>query len=178
MNTQHSQRQQRPSPTPVPQVEQDFDQLAEAAKIEHLTIPGFMRRVSNRWHIEDITRFGDKVGRAAEALQLSYMTTVDRSLGIIRVFPVPLLQRIYTVLSVQFGWPQIIEAEVPAIEDNRRAQQETIRSHERFQKHLRLLLEASEEEDVQHSAAVLLQWLEQDCQRLRQELEKAVTSGA
>jgi hypothetical protein len=159
-------------------VEQDFDQLAEAAKIEHLTIPGFMRRVSNRWHIEDITRFGDKVGRAAEALQLSYMTTVDRSLGIIRVFPVPLLQRIYTVLSVQFGWPQIIEAEVPAIEDNRRAQQETIRSHERFQKHLRLLLEASEEEDVQHSAAVLLQWLEQDCQRLRQELEKAVTSGA
>src|ERR1043166_2355254 len=84
MNTNYSQRQQRPSqtPSPVPQVEQDFDHLAEAAKIEHLTIPGFMRRVSNRWHIEDITRFGDKVGRAAEALQLSYMTTVDKSLGV------------------------------------------------------------------------------------------------
>ncbi|MGB8167614.1 MAG: hypothetical protein WCF18_08985 [Chthoniobacteraceae bacterium] len=173
MNTTQSRRQQRPAPvtSAAPAVEQDFDQLAEAAKIEHLTVPGFLRRVSNRWHMEDITRFGDKVGRAAEAMQLSYMTTVDRSLGVIRVFPVPLLQRIYQIMSVQFGWPQIVEAEVPALDDPRRVQEETLRSHERIMKHLQALLSAAVDDiDLQASLAVVLQWLDHDCQSIREAL--------
>src|SRR4051812_28044068 len=186
MKPTHSRRSTRPArSTPLapsaPMAEENFDQIAEAAKIEHLTIPGFLRRISNRWHMEDITRFGDRVGRAAEAMQLSYMTTVDRSLGVIRVFPVPLLQRVYEIMAVQFGWPQIVEAEVPALDDPRRAQEETLRSHERIMKHLQALLAAAADDiDLQASLAVVLQWLDHDCQAIREALglqENATSRG-
>src|ERR1041384_6675246 len=66
----------------------DFDQLAgEALQIEHQTIPGFLRRLPHKWHLNDITRFGDQVGRVSEAMQMAYITAVDKSLGVIRAFP-------------------------------------------------------------------------------------------
>lgn len=154
-----------------PAAAQDFEQLSQQESIvEHLTIPGFLRRIPYKWHIDEITRFGDKVGRAAESLQIAYLTTVDRSLGVIRVFPAPLLQRIYQILSAQFGWPQIIDLDPPALDDPRRVQQETLRSHERLAKHMRAILEMAENPDVQHSIAVVVEWIEHDCQRIRQEL--------
>ena len=138
--------------------------------MEHLTIPAFLRRIPHKWHIDEITRFGDKVGRAAESLQLSYLTTIDRSLGVIRIFPLPLLQRVYQIFAVQLGWPQIIDVEPPALDDPRRGQQETLRSHERLLKHNRALLAIAENVDVQHSISVVVQWLEHDCLRIRKEL--------
>jgi len=151
--------------------EQEFEQLSQQETIvEHLTIPGFLRRIPHKWHIDEITRFGDKVGRAAESLQLSYLTTIDRSLGVIRIFPVPLLQRIYQIFASQFGWPQIIEIEPPTLDDPRRAQQEMLRSNERLMKHMRALLAITENVEVQNSIAVVVQWLDHDCQRIRKEL--------
>ena len=87
----------------------DFNRLSESQDqiVEHRTIPGFLGRIPHRWHMDEVTRFGDKVGRAAESMQLAYLTVVDRSLGVIRVFPVPLMERIYTLLAPQFAWPEL-----------------------------------------------------------------------
>lgn len=174
MNTN---RKSSPSPSSAGQrraqssPEQEFEQLPQSDEIvEHLTIPAFLRRIPHKWHIDEITRFGDKVGRAAESLQLSYLTTIDRSLGVIRIFPLPLLQRVYQIFAVQLGWPQIIDVEPPALDDPRRAHQETLRTHERLAKHMRALLEITDSVDVQQSIAVVLEWIEHDCRRIRQEL--------
>lgn len=119
--------------------------------------------------MQDINRFGDSVGRAAEAMQLAYLTTVDRSLGVIRVFPVPLMQRVYEILSKQFGWPQVIDASAEG-DDARRGQVETLKAHERVEKHLRSVLAVTEDQNVQRSTNVVLEWIGTDCQRIRQEL--------
>ncbi len=166
METQSKSTQQRRGSLP----EEDFDQLSQLDMIEHLTVPAFLRRIPYKWHLDEITRFGSKVGKAAESLQLSYMTTIDRSLGVIRVFPAPLLNRIYQILAPQFGWPQIIELAPPALDDARRIQQETLRSHERMSKTMRNLLPFAESVDIQHSIAVVIDWLEHECARLRKEL--------
>lgn len=152
-------------------VEEDFQNLSpQEPLVEHLTIPGFLRRIPHRWHLDDINRFGDKVGRAAESMQLAYITAVDRSLGVLRVFPIPLLQRVYEIMAPQFGWPRIIDAEPPALGDSRKAQRETLKAHERVSKHLRDLLGATPDLDIQHSIAVVIQWVEFDCKRIRKEL--------
>ena len=70
--------------------------------IEHRTISGFMRMISPKWHIDDINRFGKKVGDSANALQMVYVTSFDTSLGLVRTFPLPFLMRIYQVMQPQF----------------------------------------------------------------------------
>ena len=76
----------------------DFEDMQNPLDVvEHLTIPGFIRRCPHRFHLMEITRFGDQVGKIAESLQISYLTTIDRSLGMIRLFPVPLMVRVYQV---------------------------------------------------------------------------------
>jgi hypothetical protein len=183
VNTKRTSSPTAPSSTnqrrSQPAFEKDFEQLSHQDPIvEHYSIPSFLRRIPHKWHIDEITRFGDKVGRAAESLQLAYLTTVDRSLGVVRVFPAPLLQRIYQILSPQFGWPQIIELEPPQLDEPRRSQQETLRSHERLLKHVRALLDVTQNVDVQHSIAVVVEWLEHDSTRIRQELGVAEPSPA
>jgi hypothetical protein len=173
MNTTVRQtRSPHPNAVPTrPAAEQEFEQIQSPENIvEHLTVPGFLRRVPNRWHLEDIQRFGDKVGRIAESLHIGYLTTVDRSLGQIRVFPVPLSQRIYDTMAPTFGWPQIIDAPAPGLPAQDQANRDALRSHERLSKLLRALLEAAPNLDVQHSTAVVIQWLETDITRIREEI--------
>ena len=176
MNTTARQTRNTP-PTAAatrPAVEQEFEQIQSPENIvEHCTVPGFLRRVPNRWHLEDIQRFGDKVGRIAESLHIGYLTTVDRSLGQIRVFPVPLLQRIYDTMAPTFGWPQILDLPAPGLPAQEQANRDALRSHERLVKLLRALLEAAPNLDVQHSTAVVIQWLETDGERIRGELGEA-----
>lgn len=124
--------------------------------IAHATIPGFMRKIPHKWHLDDITRFGDKVGRAAEAMQLSYLTTVDGSLGTIRVFPMPLLQRIYEIMAPQFNWPTIIEGEMAQIEDGRRAQREELRKSEQLSLQIEELMSHTDDPPVVEAASVLI----------------------
>lgn len=136
--------------------------------VEHLTIPGFIRRCPHRFHMQEILRYGDQVGKIAESLQVSYLTTIDRQLGQIRLFPVPLLTRVYEVMAAQFGWEPIIDA-APALEDPRKTGADLLRSHERVDRHLRAVLEAAENRDVQDSIAVVLGWMGKEMQRLRAE---------
>jgi hypothetical protein len=167
----HQPTQPRPPMGPPAGVQQDFDELAQqTAMVEHLTVPGFLRRIPHRWHFDDITRFGDKLGRVAESMQLAYLTTVDRSLGVIRIFPLPLLKRVYEVMSAQFGWPQIIDAPIPGLPAGVDNGAEALRAHERVDKHLRSLLEGATDGNVQHSIAVVLHWLSEDSARIRKEL--------
>jgi hypothetical protein len=103
----------------------DFDQLiATGETVEHVTVPGFLRRIPHPWHITDLTRFGDQVGRVAEAMQLSYLTTIQPQLGMIRVFPLPLLQRVYELMAPQFQWP----SEPIALIDGLRSQARRIKT--------------------------------------------------
>lgn len=150
----------------------DFEQLAadQASHVEHQTIPGFLRRIPHKWHLNEISRFGTEVGRAAEAMQLVYMTAVDRSLGVIRVFPLPLLERVYTLMGPQFSWPAL--AEVPALE-NGRAQREELRKHETAKNHLQAAAEHAPSREVAEALQTVLDWLEAETQRM-----KAVESPA
>ena len=163
-------RLNQPPRGPTSEVQQDFEQIDQTAGVEHLSVVAFMRRIAHRWDIDDMTRFGNKVGKVAESMQLAYLTGVDRSLGTIRIFPVPLLERVYKVMSAQFGWPQIIDAAPPGLPATGFLAAETLKTHERLHKLLHAAVSATEDTNVQHSFAVLMHWLEEDMKRLREEL--------
>lgn len=128
------------------QAEGGFDELSQSEPlIEHLTVPAFLSRVPRAWQIDEATRFGHQLGRAAEAMHLAYMTTTDRALGVIRVFPVPLMRRVYTLMAQQFAWPALPEAlEAPRSQPD-----------DRLARHLQALLAVAEPEVREHIAEVL-----------------------
>lgn len=145
----------------------DFDQLTAAGEtVEHVTVPGFLRRIPHPWHIDDITRFGDKVGRVAEAMQLSYLTTIQPQLGMIRVFPLPLLQRVYELMAPQFQWP----GEPLALIEGNRVKMDELRKAERLTNQINELLSSTDEPKVVEAATVLLNSLETTATTLRQEI--------
>lgn len=122
--------------TGVEMMQQHFDALGDPqAIVEHMTVPGFMRLIDHRWHLHDIRRFGDMVGNMAEAMHISYIPAADRSLGILRMFPEPLLRRVYDTLAPQCGWPLIVDVETPQLEDAKK-KRDTIKAHERTLKQL------------------------------------------
>lgn len=169
-NTKRLNRTAKAVNKPQPIDMRDFDQLAgEALQIEHQTIPGFLRRLPHKWHLNDITRFGDQVGRVSEALQMAYITSVDKSLGVIRAFPVPLLQRVYEIMAPQFNWPVVIEA--PEIEDGRRAQRDALQKNERLTAQIRDLLSDADEPPIVEAASVILNSLEANAVRLRESID-------
>src|SRR5262245_41109811 len=128
-NNRLNRTTQQPPRGPTSVVQEDFEQMDQTAGVEHLSVVAFMRRMAHRWDIDDMTRFGNKVGKVAESMQLAYLTGVDKSLGTIRIFPVPLLERVYKVLSAQFGWPQIIDAPPPGLPPAGTAAAETLKTH-------------------------------------------------
>jgi predicted RNase H-like nuclease len=102
-------------------------------------------------------------------MQLVYMTAVDRSLGVLRVFPLPLLERVYTINAPQFGWPAIANGEM--LEDGRRAQRETLRKDERADQLLQEITERADDVEVLSSAKSLREFLQSEMASLRQQLE-------
>ncbi len=182
MNTSRNRTQSHDSlqrrnapPTPsvndpsVQQSEAEFGELSRPENIvEHLSVPGFLRRIPHRWHMLDINRFGDAVGRAAEALHIAYLTRVDLALGMIRIFPVPLLKRVYETQAKQFGWPLVLDAQL-ALDEGPRGQLRVLRRHERTEQHLSALAEGLDPE-VRASMEKVLQFVSEDARRLRKEL--------
>lgn len=154
----------------------DFEQLAneQGVQLEHATVPGFLRRIPHKWHLEEITRYGDKVGRAAEAMQLAYMTSIDRSLGVIRVFPLPLLQRVYEIMAPSFGWPRAAEAEL--IEDGKRAQRETLRKIERADHALGEVTEQSDNVEALTAFRAVRSVLQGEAAKLREQIAEPAAS--
>jgi hypothetical protein len=154
-----------PRPNNIP----DFDHLAEVAEaqVEHQTILEFLRLIPHKWHPDEIGRFGDKVRRMADSLQLPFVPSLNPSLGVIRTFPVPLLQWIYTLLATQFGWP----APALALDDGKREQREELRRHEGARKHLEGAVEHAPTPAVSDALAIVLNWLEGETKRLRGEVE-------
>jgi hypothetical protein len=146
----------------------DFDQLTAIAgeTVEHATVPGFLRRIEHPWHIDDLTRFGDKVGRVAEAMQLSYLTTIQPQLGMIRVFPLPLLQRVYELMAPQFQWP----AEPLALLEGRRALREELKRHERADADLQQIRDRTESVTTLESIETVRKFLADQMTALRAEL--------
>jgi hypothetical protein len=172
MNTKQTssrRRQTKPAEPPLQGVAREFEEMPDPLSVvEHLTIPGFIRRAPHRFHMEEIMRFGDKVGRISESLQVSYLTTIDRQLGQIRLFPVPLLTRVYQVMAAQFGWEQIVE--VPTIEDRN---QETARMTEKTGKQLRVVADKVDDPVIAQAMTLVLQWLESETARLQSGEESA-----
>ena len=160
--------------TPQQTVSEEFQEMQDPLSVvEHLTIPGFIRRAPHRFHLDEIMRFGDKVGRIAESLQVSYLTTIDRSLGQIRLFPVPLLTRVYQVMATQFGWEQIVE--VPTIEDRK---QDLARMTERAGKQLRAVADRIEDPELAQAMTRVLQFLENETVRVQSSEEAAPSPSA
>lgn len=143
------------------QHENDFEQTSPEHIVEHSTVSGFVRRTPHRWHMVDITRFGTAVGKAADALQICYATTVDCKLGFVRIFPIPLLERVYEVTAEQFGWPSMIQAQT--ILPPRRTGKDLVKAHQRVGKHLEAVLEAAGDDEVKRSMGVVIDWLQREC---------------
>lgn len=158
------------APGPHPMNLQDFDELAasQAVQVEHQSIPGFLRRIPYKWHMNDINRYGSEVGRTADAMQLVFMTAVDKSLGVLRVFPLPLLERVYTLMSPQFGWPAIINGE--ALADGRTTQRETLRKNERTAALLQELTERADNVELLTAANQVCEFLKSETEKLQGEL--------
>ncbi len=142
----------------------------DALIIAHLTVPEFMKRIPHEWHITDFNRFGDLVGKTAESAHLTYLTKFDRNFGMIRVFPLPMLQRVYRILAAQMNWPEILDAEAPQLSDGALASRETLIANERVAAHLRAMRDAVQDEAVRDSITVVLASLEHESARLRSEL--------
>lgn len=160
--TRHTNRQPKHEPGQDLDTRQ-FEEMPDPRDVvEHLTIPGFIRRAPHRFHLDELTRFGDKVARVAESLQVSYLTTVDSSLGVIRLFPVPLMVRVYQVMATQFHWNPYTEPLI--LEDGGAAQM--LRSSERAKKHLQSIATLPENPAVTEAMAVVLQWLDEETRRL------------
>jgi hypothetical protein len=168
---------QRPRPghsagLPRPTIEQDFAQApVPELVVEHRTIAGFLRIAPHRFHLDEIVRFGKKVGDVAESMQLAYMTTIDSQLGVLRVFPVPLMRRVYDILADQFHWAQF-PAELSAIPEEVAAE---LKAKERLARLLRATMEAAPGPQLQQSSSDVLQWVESEIGRLRNHLE--LTAG-
>jgi hypothetical protein len=153
----------------------DFDQLTTASEtVEHVTVPGFLRRIPHPWHITDLTRFGDQVGRVAEAMQLSYLTTIQPQLGMIRVFPLPLLQRVYELMAPQFQWP----AEPLALLEGARACREELRRAERADTELSTIAEKTDNVSALAAIQEVRDFLKSETTRLRTSLEGGVSAPA
>jgi hypothetical protein len=158
------------------QTNEDYAHLQEDAPlVEHLTIPGFLRRISHRWTLDDIARFGNKVGRAAESCHLAYMPQVDGSLGVLRSFPVPMLRRIYDLMAPSHRWPQLPEM----LELDRPGKSEPVpttpahqlRLMQAFANIARSWAAEAPESETRVAARVILLVIEAECRALERELE-------
>lgn len=128
--------------------EPGFDALEQPDNlVEHLTVPGFLARVPRQWQIDEATRYGHQLGRAAEAMHLAYMTTTDPALGVLRVFPVPLMRRVYVLMRHQFNWPELPEVLRPVSAAGK--------GDDRLAMHLQALHTVAEGTVRDHIAAVL-----------------------
>jgi len=145
------------------------------SQVVYRSIYGFLGDISRAWHPNDVNRFGAAVGKTADAAHIAYREVVDVALGAVRAFPEKLLRRLYDRMAVEFGWPKIVDAETPAIEDPRRQLEETLRSHERAAKHLRKVIEKTESLPVLGAMTESLQWFEQEAERIRGEIGMEVS---
>ena len=133
------------------------EQLAEYDHVvEHQSISAFLKRIPHRWHMEEIGRFGDKAGRAAESLHVAYLTAIDGSLGVVRVFPVPLLRRVYAIMAPQFNWPGI---EIAGLEDARQLREDS-RARESVERILGKAMQETDDVEILQSLQKVLNFLE------------------
>jgi hypothetical protein len=143
----------------------DLELMAEmsASQVEHRTILEFLRAVPHKWHPDEIARYGDKVKRMAEALQLPFVPSINPSLGVIRAYPAPLLGWVYSTMAAQFGWPTVLALTAGD-------QREELRRHEGAKRHLAAA--AAEHEpptEVAEAIKLVVSWLGGEADRLRSE---------
>jgi len=144
----------------------DFEHLADVAssQVEHQTILEFLRMIPNhKWHPDEISQFGSKVGRMANSMQLAFVPSLHPSLGVIRSFPVPLMQWVYATLANKFGWPM----PALALEESSREQRDELRQHEAMMKQLQRTAERAPTDGIAQAVATLLDWMDSEARRLR-----------
>lgn len=70
-----------------------------------MSIAEFVRHSAPDLEMDNVIRFGITAGRAADGLQLAYMTRkTSGSLAVERILPEPLLRRVYSVMAHAHGW--------------------------------------------------------------------------
>lgn len=154
-----------------------FEQFADVATelVEHRTIFDFLRLIHHPWQPDEVERFGNKVKRMADAIPLAWVTMPHAELGILRVYPLPFMQWIYSTMAKQFAWPM----PALALEEGKREQREELRRHEGARKHLEAAVGHTPTPAVSEALAIVLTWLEGETKRLRGEVEplKAVATA-
>ena len=175
MNTTSRPRRQSPNRQPksprTHSVSQESEQFAEMPDpreiVEHLSIPGFVRRAPRRFHLDELTRYGDKVARVAESMQISYLTTIDSALGVVRVFPVPLMVKVYSIMAQQFHWAPWQEL---ALEAGAAGPAQLLKANERARRNLEAAACGSASAMPPHVAEAMqitMAWLDSEAGRLR-----------
>lgn len=167
MNTNPRRQPTKPLPAPAPTGFRDeFAEMPDPLSVvEHVTIAGFIRRCPHRFHINDVIRFGDQSRKIAESLGVSYLTTTDRQLGQVRLYPRPMLERIYANMAASSGWEALNE--VRQLEESSAA----ARADERTCKRLEVAASAIDDPAVAQAMRIVIAHLEGNARRLRGEPE-------
>lgn len=128
-----------------------------SAQVEHVTTFEFLRRAPRHSTADDLTTFGNRVKRAADAIPLPWLPAPHPLLGIVRVYPLPLLEWVYSQFVAQLKWPPL-----PAsLED----QSET-RKREATRRQLEIVA-ADAPADVAQAFAVVMRWLDSEAAKNR-----------
>jgi hypothetical protein len=141
-----------------------FEQLADVAvaQVEHRTTFDFLRLVPHQWHADEIERFSSRVKRMADAIPLAWVPVLHPKLGVVRSYPVPFMQWIYSTMAKQFGWP------MPAIamEEGAKDQRDELRKHENARKQIEDAAEHAPTGEVSDAFAIVKMWLAAEARRL------------
>lgn len=142
-----------------------FEQFADAsmAQVEHRTIFDFLRTIPHAWHGDEMARFGNVVKKWADAVPLAWVPLVHPDLGVVRAYPVPFMQWVYSTVAKQFGWP----LNAIALEDGTREQREELRKLDGARKQLEMAGEAVSNPELKEAFAKVTQHLEAEANRLR-----------
>ena len=140
--------------------------------VEYLSVADFIRTIPHSFHMDEVGRFGMKVGMIADGVHCSYKSRVDKFLGECRVFPVNLLKRVYEVVAQEKKWPAIVDVDQPVLTEEAVRAKACLRANERVEQRLQELIDEVESSSLIEALSVVRKWIEAQSNMLRAELNE------
>lgn len=137
-------------------------------QVERCAVHEFLQTIPHKWTPEDIDRFGYRVGRMALALQLAIVHGVHPDLGELRLFPVPLMEWVYSSMADGKRWPLLTDAQ--ALDDRSRGQRLELRKLERAFAALGEITERADDVEVLTAANQVREFLKAETEKLQGDL--------
>ncbi|HMJ06891.1 MAG TPA: hypothetical protein VK474_11595 [Chthoniobacterales bacterium] len=148
-----------------------FENFAAATpcQVPCQAIHEFLQGIPHRWQLDDIDRFGYRVGRMALSMGLPILRGTNTDIGELRIFPVAFLEWVYSTMAHGCKWPLLGDVEI--FSDGRRAQRLELRKRERAAQSLQEISEAADNIEVLTSLQTVQEFLHSDIARRRQEMD-------